>query len=92
MGPGEDAAIKETNEVTTLKALNANQRKKQQIEVVFTGQAYDEISKLVEELQNVNNGKEVVLRGLELLISARGKDIILKDKHSGASEFLTIWR
>ena len=80
------------NEITSIAGLSSTQVKKQQLEVTFSGQAYEEINKLVKELQNVNDGTEVILRGLGLLISARGKDVILKDKHSGASEVVDIWK
>lgn len=78
--------------VTVIPGLGAGQVKKEELEVKFSGDALTEIEKLRNELADVKNGTDVVLKGLAVLINARGKDMILKNKITGVSETVALWK
>ena len=78
--------------VTAIPGLGAGQVKKEQLEIVFSGEALEEIDRLRNELADVKNGTDVILKGLAVLVNARGKDMILKDRRTGISETITLWK
>ena len=55
----------------------------------LSGAAGEDMSELMTRL-NTENPNEVVLRAIALLISAQGKDILLRDRKTGASETVDV--
>ena len=58
------------------------------VTVTFTGDALRVLRNLQTELK-VANEEEVVLRGVQLLLSAVGKEVVLRD--SNRSELIRLW-
>jgi len=59
--------------------------KKYKASLIFSGEAGTVIGELMTKLE-VDSANEVVLRAIALLVSAQGKEILLRDVETGAFE------
>jgi len=88
----KDAVTTNKDTVTSIPKLTEEQVKKDEFEIKFSGEAFTEIERLRTELVDVETAKDVILKALAVLINARGKDMILKDKSTGISETVVLWK
>lgn len=57
----------------------------------FVGEALTLIQQLQKELRDAHSAEDVFLKGLGLLASARGHDILLRDRETKEAEVVNIW-
>lgn len=57
--------------------------------VTFAGNALEVLRDLQAKIIDANNEQDVVLRGIQLLASARGKEVLLRK--DGRSEVIRLW-
>lgn len=60
-----------------------------EVSLKFSGEAGASMRDLMEKLE-VDNPNEVALRAIALLLSAQGKDILLRDPKTGRSEAVEV--
>jgi hypothetical protein len=63
--------------------------RKYQISLTLSGEAGASMSQLMTQL-NAETPNEVVLRAIALLVSAQGKEILLRDRKSGMTETIEV--
>jgi hypothetical protein len=63
--------------------------KKYQASLTFSGEASTVMGELMTRL-DVDNPNDVVLRGIAILVSAQGKEILLRDLETGAVEAVEV--
>jgi hypothetical protein len=63
--------------------------KKYQASLIFSGEASTAMRELMARLE-VDSPNEVVLRSIALLVSAQGKEILLRDLRTGALESVEV--
>lgn len=63
--------------------------KKYQASLTFSGEAGEIMRELMSKLE-VDSPNEVVLRAITLLVSAQGKEILLRDAKTGALEAVEV--
>jgi hypothetical protein len=77
----------EKDDVTSLSEVPAQADR---LTVNFSGDALATIDKLVDELSGVDTRKAAVVKALELLYSARGKQILVRGP-DGDTSILPVW-
>jgi hypothetical protein len=60
-----------------------------QVSLTLSGEAGNSMSQLMTELK-AESANEVVLRAIALLVSAQGKEILLKDRRTGDIEAIEV--
>lgn len=63
--------------------------RKYQVSLTLSGEAGTSMSQLMTQL-NAENPNEVVLRAIALLVSAQGKEILLRDRKTGTTEAIEV--
>ena len=79
----EQPAPENVENLATYRALT----REYQVSLTFSGQAAAVISELMKDL-GVDTPNEVVKQAIPLLLSARGKEILLRDPATGAIEIV----
>lgn len=85
---GRSSGMAESENVESLASYRPGSRK-YQVSLTLSGEAGASMGLLMTQL-NTGNPNEVVLRAIALLASAQGKDILLRDRKTGATEEIEV--